>query len=343
HVLWTRTPFGGGGELRTLAAADLDNDGRAEIVVGTAAGVTSGQVEVLASDGTVRPGWPALRAGEPGFGGGLWNADVAVADVNGDGFKEVFAGNGSHYVLAFDRGGNQLPVNGIYAPRQFWSEVGFGVDNAVDLRGWINCGVEHRPDFSLSAPVIADVNGDGVPELIVVGNVRNCGTVPYTDLYQMPFLLNRDRTRWSGSGFDWTVIPAPGPGSAPRSVDFDVIENAMPNAVVADLDGDGLKEILFPSYDGKVHAYWLDKTEHGNWPYTVPTSGAAGDDFRFASEPTVADLDNDGHAEVIFASWPKKATGRAGQLHVLSYLGVELYRLDLPVLSNGATWNRALG
>src|SRR5207302_452802 len=139
-----------------------------------------------------------------------------------------------------------------------------------------------------------------------------------------------DRTRWSGSGFDWTVIPKPGPGSAPRSEDYNVIEDVVPNAVVADLDGDGFKEIIFASYDGKVHAYWLDKTEHGSWPYTVPTSGTPGDNFRFASEPVVVDLDNDGHAEVIFASWPKKATGGVGQLHVLDYLGRELSRVDPP-------------
>jgi hypothetical protein len=159
----------------------------------------------------------------------------------------------------------------------------------------------------------------------------------------MPFIFKLDRTRWSGRGFDWTVIPTPGVGSGPRSEDYNVIEQVQPNAVVADLDGDGFKEILFPSYDGKVHAYWLDKTEHGNWPYTIPVSGAPDDDFRFASEPIVVDLNNDGHAEVIFTSWPKKATGGIGQLHILDYQGVELYRIDLPAPAIGATWNGALG
>ena len=92
-----------------------------------------------------------------------------------------------------------------------------------------------------------------------------------------------------------------------------------------------------------MHAYWLDKSEHGSWPYTIPASGVSGDDFRFASEPIVADLDNDGHAEVIFTSWPKKATGGVGQLHILDYQGVELYRIDLPASAIGATWNGALG
>src|SRR5439155_1120466 len=217
------------------------------------------------------------------------------------------------------------------------------VDNAVDLRGFAYCGVDHRPNFQDSAPVVADVDGDGIPELIVVGNVYNCGTTPYTSLYHMPFIFKLDRTRWSGSGFDWTAIPTPGPGSAPLSEDYNVIENVVPNAVVADLDGDGFKEIIFPSYDGKVHAYWLDKTEHGSWPYTVPTSGTPGDEFRFASEPIVVDLDNDGHAEVIFTSWPKKGSGRVGQLHILDYQGVELYRVSLPAPAIGHTWNGGLG
>src|SRR5947207_410074 len=239
------------------AVPDLVSDGRAD-------GIGSRQVTVFSSNGTVRAGWPARRDGERGFGGGMWNADVAVADMKGDGLKEIFGTNGSHSITALDRNGNQLPVNSIYAPTQVWSEIGVNVDHAADLRGWTICVVDNRPDFGSSAPVVADVNGDGVPELIAVGNVYNCGTSPYTYLYYMPFIFNLDHTRWSGSGFDWTVIPTPGPGSAPRSLDYNVIEAAEPNPAVVDLDGDGLKEILFPSYDGKLHAYWLDKTEHGN-------------------------------------------------------------------------------
>jgi len=53
-----------------------------------------------------------------------------------------------------------------------------------------------------------------------------------------------------------------------------VIETVAPNPALADLDGDGRLEIIYPSYDG-------------SWPYTIPTSGAPGDDFRFASEVLV--------------------------------------------------------
>ena len=271
-VVWTRNPFGSG-EVRTLAVADLETDGALEIVAGRASGGSTRQLDVFEPDGSVRPGWPARRDGEPGYGWGMYNENVAVADMNGDGFKEIFGPTDTHYITALDRGGNQLPASAIYGAGKVWSQVGVHVDHAVDLRGYANCGVEHRPNFADSAPIVADVNADGVPEMIVVGNVYNCGTDPYTSLYQMPFILKLDRTRWSGSGFDWTAIPVPGPGRGPRSEDYNVIETAVPNPVAADLDGDGRLEILFPSYDGKLHAYWLDKTEHGSWPYTVPATG----------------------------------------------------------------------
>jgi hypothetical protein len=348
NVVWTRNPFGGG-EVRTLAVADLETDGQLEAIVGRASGGSNLQLSVYEPNGTVRPGWPAPHNGDPGYGWGMYNENVTVADMNGDGLKEILGPTDTHYITGLDRNGNQLPTSAIYnninpqGPK-IWRQVGVHVDHAVDLIGYANCGVEHRPNFANSAPATADVNGDGVFEWIVVGNVYDCGTSPYTDLYYMPFILKLDRTRWSGSGFDWTAIPPPGPGSAPLSQDFNVIESAAPNAVVADLDGDGLKEILYASYDGKVHAYWLDKTEHGSWPYVVPATGAPGDEFRFAGEPVVADLDNDGAAEVLFTSWPKKPTAGGnpvGQVHILSALGVELFRVDLPA-PFGGNWNGGL-
>jgi hypothetical protein len=266
---------------------------------------------------------------------------VAVADMNGDGWRDLFGPTDTHYITALDHAGTQLLVNPMYTNRQVWSQVGVHVDHAVDLRGYANCGSEHRPNFADSAPIIADVNRDGVPEMIVVGNVYNC-LGSYTSLYHMPFIFKLDRTRWSGNGYDWTVLPPPGAGSYPRAEDYSVIETAVPNPVAADLDGNGLLEILYPSYDGKVHAYWLDKTEHGSWPHVVPAAGGA-DDFRFASEPVVADLDNDGQAEVIFTSWPKKAVGGVGHLHILSSLGVQLHRIALPNPAIGESWNGGLG
>ena len=68
-----------------------------------------------------------------------------------------------------------------------------------------------------------------------MGNNYDCRTRPYTDLYEMPYILNADRSRWSGGGFDWTSIPTPDGNAAPLSEDWNVMENNQPNPVAADL------------------------------------------------------------------------------------------------------------
>jgi len=335
--LWTAHPFGAG-EVRTVALGDLGGDGKLSIVVGRAADGQTRQVAAYSAAGALLPGWPARRDGEPGTGAGLWNQNVAVADLDGDGRAEVVAPTDTHYVTVLDAAGNQRPASAAFGAGKVWSEVGIHVDEAADLRGSADCGREHRPNLAASAAAVADLDGDGAPEIVVVGNVYDCSTTPYTSLYHAPFVLRPDRTRWRAGPFDWTAPPPPLPGAAPRSERAEVIEEAKPNAVVADLDGDGRAEILYASYDGRVHAVWLDRTEHGAWPFEVPGPG-----IRFASEPVVADLDGDGKAEVLFTSWPEKASGARGRLHVLDHLGREIHAVDLPPSSPPGSWNGALG
>ncbi|HEY4721939.1 MAG TPA: FG-GAP-like repeat-containing protein, partial [Anaerolineae bacterium] len=273
--------------------------------------------------------WPRLQSSDPGNAAGAFNENVGVADVDRDGRAEIIGPSDVHYISAFNDDGSQIRANAMFPPTgAYWSQVGVNVDQTADLRGWTECETERRPNFANSAPTIADVNGDGTPEIIVVGNVYNCATDPYTDLYEMPFIFKADRSRWSGSGFDWTIIPPdPGASARPLSEDWMVIENSVPNPVVADLDGDGRKEILYPAYDGRVHAYWLDKTEHGSWPFEV-YSGLGY--YRFATEPVVADLDNDGKAEVIFASWTQHSSHQPGKLYLVSWDGNLIQSIDLP-------------
>jgi len=342
---WPKQPTPGN-ELRSLGAFDMEQDGMIEVLV--ASTKSKGQWHVFEPDGSLRPGsWPQHNenSSSNGYSWGCYNQNLAAGDVDGDGRAEVIGPNDTHYIDAFEDDGSQVLASPIYGTREgggqkFWSLVGVHVDHAVDLRGYANCGTEHRPNFANSTPIVVDVNNDGVNEVVVIGNVYNCGTDPYTDLYEIPYILNGDRTRWKGGGYDWTVLPTPEPGSAPISEDYDVIESNAPNPVAADLDGDGNKEILYPSYDGRLHAYWLDRTEHGSWPYSVnkPAEGFR----RFATEPVVADLDRDGKAEVIFGSWVQKGTGKTGKLHILDSNGVPIWEVDLPAAVGGSDWNGVL-
>jgi hypothetical protein len=292
---WPRNPTGSGNELRSLAVGDLDNDGDLEIAVCSTR--SDNQWFVYEHTGSVRSGWPRMTDGDAGgYAAGCYNENVGLADVDGDGRGEVIGPNDTHYIAAFHDDGEPLRANAIYGqvggrPKP-WARVGLHVDHSVDLRGYADCGAEHRPNMANSAPAIADLDGDGAREIVIVGNVYNCGADPYQSLYEMPFILNGDRTRWQAGRYDWTSIPLPDAAAAPLSEDWSVIENNVPNPVTADLDGDGVLEILYPSYDGRLHAFWLDKREHGAWPFEVydPSEGF----YRFAGEPVVVDLEDDG-------------------------------------------------
>ena len=195
-----------------------------------------------------------------------------------------------------------------------------------------------RANFADGPANVVDVNRDGVNEVVAIGNVHDCHTSPYTNLYNTPYILNADRTRFQAGGYNWSTPPLN--TGAPLIEDYNVIESVAANPVTVDLDNDGKLEILYASYDGKLHAFWLDKTEHGSWPYSV--YNAAEGFYRFASEPVVADLDNNGAPEVLFASWTQKGSHQTGKLYILDNQGNPLQIVNLPAAFGSPDWNGAL-
>jgi hypothetical protein len=341
---WPRSVFGTS-EMRTLAVADLDADGAFEILTARASGGDNETWTVLGANGATRAGWPRLTPLDPGYAWGAYNQNLAVGDLDGDGDLEVAASSDVHYLAAFDDDGTPLPANPIYGASKNWSQVGVHYDHTVDLRGYANCAagvppLEARPNFADAPPAIGDLDGDGSHEIVVVGSFYDCRDPGYQQLFQLPIILDADRTRWApGAGFDWTTLPVPDGDGAPLAIDYNVIESAEANPVLADLDGDGVKEILYASYDGRVHAFWVaDKAEHGAWPFVVHGGPSA---KRFASEPVVADLDGDGQAEVVFTTWTAKGSNQGGDLVIVSASGIELSRVALPRSSQN--WDGALG
>ena len=334
----------GGQEFRSLSVGDLDGDGSFEIIVGRAAGSET-NTWVLEHSGDVRQGWPRLKSGDESSAWGVYNANIGLGDLDGDGLPEIIVPSDTITVSAYKPDGTQLFTNAMYHGQpghdmNMWGEVPAYVDLFYEARGWGPCYDEFtaRANFAQGPANVTDMDGDGVKEVVVVGYVHNCNTDPYTNLYNTPFIFNADRSRFNKDGFDWTTIPVN--TGAPLSDDYNVIESAQPNPVTIDLDGDGITEILFPSSDGKMHCFWLDKTEKGSWPYSV--NNLVEGFYRFASEPAVADLDNDGHGEVIFASWTEKGSNATGKLHILDYMGHVLHEIDLPSAFGGSDWNGAL-
>ena len=97
--IWSVNPFGSG-EVRTLAVEDLEFDGQFDIVVGRASGGATRQLNAFTPAGAQRAGWPARHDGEPGYGWGMYNQNVTVADLDGDGTREVIGPTDTHYITA---------------------------------------------------------------------------------------------------------------------------------------------------------------------------------------------------------------------------------------------------
>ncbi|MCD6344360.1 MAG: VCBS repeat-containing protein [Anaerolineae bacterium] len=334
NVVWMRQPSSR--ELRGLSVYDLDGNGTLEIVVNAAAN-SKVNTWVYEHDGTLRPGWPQLSG--DGAAWGVFNDNVAIGDLDGDGTGEIIVPSDVHYICAYEPDGTQIPAHSMYGDKT-WGEVGIWESLEIELRGWGKCnGVReesYRTNFCHSPAVIADVNQDGTVEVVATGNVYDCHAGYPPSRYSGVYIFNADRSRFNAGGYDWQSVPVD--TGAPLVENYSTIESVHSNPAIADLDGDGNLEILYPSYDGRMHAFWLDKTEHHNWPYAVYTGG----NYRFASEPVVADLDNDGHPEVIFASWVQKGTYQTGKLHILDYQGNLLQEVDLPAAYGGPDWNGAL-
>ncbi len=336
-TVWSRRPITR--ELRGLSVADLDNDGTMEIVVNGAVGSRT-NTWVYEHNGTLRGGWPQLD-NDAGSAYGVFNDNASIADIDGDGSLEIVVPSDVCSLCVYRPNGVQLAAHSMYGGKT-WGEVSVWESLTTELRGWGSCsGVRserYRTNFAHGASVVADMDGDGSLEVVVTGNVYDCAAGHPPGKYNGVFIFNNDRSRFNITGADWQTAPVN--TGAPLTESYDVIENNQPNPVVVDLEGDGVKEIIYSSYDGRVHAFWLDKTEHHNWPYSVyqPSEGY----FRFASEPVVADLDNDGYAEVIFTSWVQKSSYLTGKLHILNHLGTVLREISLPAAFGSSSWNGAL-
>lgn len=325
-------------ELRGLAVYDVDNDGTLEIAVSGAL-PSATNTWVYEHDGTLRPGWPQIT-GTTGYAWGVYNDNLAIGNLDADAAAEILVPSDVHYLAAYEANTTQVAASATFGSNKKWSQVGVYESPIPEQRGWAMCdgtrAESYRTNFATGAGVIADVNGDGVQEVVVTGTVYDCSVEEnrYTGVY----IFRTDRTRFQSGSWDWTHPPVD--TGAPLSEDYLVIESAMPDPVVADLDGDGVKEILFSANDGRVHAFWLDRTQHGAWPYSVysATEGV----YRYPSPPVVADLDNDGQAEVIFTSWPQVAGGSIGKLHILDSTGHALWAVSLPAWWGSGTWNGAL-
>ena len=144
-------------------AADLNGDGRPDLIVTTTNGI-----RLLWNDGN---GTFSEGAGAAGMTASGWYTGVAVADVNGDGRPDVFVAG---YARPYDPVPNSLagfPTNLVGVRDLLYLNEGIGPNGRAHFREvGVQAGLE-ASDFShgLGATFL-DVNGDGRPDLYVAND-----------------------------------------------------------------------------------------------------------------------------------------------------------------------------
>lgn len=304
-VLWSNDTAGvqpqGG-----VAAADLDGDGYVEIVSLRPSGVA-----ILEHDGTIKTvidnlathiygisdvasisdmdhdGVPEIIAGRAilnadgtlraagGYGMGSAGTNVGscsfAVDLDLDGVEEVVTGNAAYRIdgstLWYTGGADGYPAAGNFDadPEGEVVASGGGQLRFIDHDG-TPLGSVSIPGASTSSyggpPTVADFDGDGEAEIGVASGSR------YS-------VIETDGT------INWQAIT-------------DDSSSGNTGSAVFDFEGDGVAEVVYADqttlwvFDGLTGAVKLASTDHSN--------------ATWLEYPTVADVDADGHAEIVVAN-----------------------------------------
>lgn len=292
------------------AFADVNNDGRKDIIVGT--DFTPGRVcnpnsitpfpETNSYYETARgflyafpanptfvadPIYCARDGGKTiGFGKGfLWAvrfdqsiySSPAVADLDGDGTLEVIVGSGCFY------GGDPKPGT--------WVKI-FNAANGTEKM------TLNAPECVASSPAIGDITGDGKPEIVVAvasgGSRQPSVTVPPNGGRLVAWQYDNPNPLWN------IVVQ----GATQEQADM---SEAFNNPLIADIDGNGSHEVLV-IVQNSVMIY---NGAGQSLTASCPTGGAIAQECKLSGKksmfmwtpirntPAIADIDNDGKLEIV--------------------------------------------
>jgi RHS repeat-associated protein len=278
-----QTTFEVANRTEAVAIVDVNRDGIPDLV--TAEG-SDGYISVLIGQGD------GTFAEHATFQPGTFPMSLAIADLNGDGIPDLLTGN-------YGDDTNTVAVL-----------LGFG-DGTFEAQTTL--GVGQTPWSWPYAVAVADLNGDGVPDLIAANSWEACVSVltgrgdgtfeeqttfevgynPYdvvvTDLNGdgVPDVVTADRNNSTVS-----VLLGLGGGAFEEFTTYEVGPRPM-SVAVADLNGDGVPDLVTANENDHTVSVLLGL---GDGTFAAQTTFGVG---RWPSSVAIADLDGDGIPDVV--------------------------------------------
>ena len=337
-------------EVRGLAAADLNHDGRVEVVATTTnTSPTGAQVFVFNAHGHLfqpknghDPAWPRynrlkgrgndLRFNKVGnHGYGAYGENVGIGNIDDDPALEIITTFDNHQINAFNDDGTSVlaskwftnPESDALGRRMGWGQFIRWLDPRVEKRHyhrhsgrWPSPARQPWLQWTDSPPVVADLDGDGRNEVIGLPNVER--HIPYrTQGYAFMALDGAygdgHRSARRHRGFEHPKM-SNHPVYRPSGDWYP--PSGIPAPTLVDIAGDSRPEIVSALPGGKVYA--VGPGGHRVWT----TKYAPRRSKTFASEVVAADLNQDGRPELVFGTYSLHRN--AGRLVVLNHNGHKL-------------------
>jgi hypothetical protein len=160
-------PAGRTDEITSLSVYDLDGNGTLEIIIGWAY-ANNLNCCVVRHDGGVATGWPQYVPNENYNALGIFNANIAVGDLDGDGYGELVVPSDTGKTCAYERDGSPLPTNAVFGTNNTWPKVVNYEDYTYEK------GVFAEDNFWMGTnhpATIVDIDGNGTYEIVIVGGV----------------------------------------------------------------------------------------------------------------------------------------------------------------------------
>jgi hypothetical protein len=300
----------------SVALGDIDTDGDMEIAAVTGEGyvvVLDGSGAVLRTSDRPIPG-----SSNPTFG---WGGGLAIADMDGDGAPEIAYG-----ATVFTTAGGTLRQRfsgtagggggAVYEYLSTFADLDGAADRALELvAGRVayranGTTLWNRTDLPDGFPGVADFNGDGRPEVVLVASGRvwildgatgatrlGPATLPGTGFGGPPTVADFDGTPGPEIGVAqanyYTVLDPDFATSQLRvlwrTANHD-LSSSVTGSTVFDFEGDGVAEVLYAD----ECFVWVYDGPTGNVRFAGLTTSFTGTEASI-----VADIDGDGHAEIV--------------------------------------------